>query len=74
MIHLFEFLRYPFAIGLLGYVIYCLLQGKIWVGSRSYTGKVHEIQRAESPVRFYFWCLFFSSIAVMCLFVPFVET
>ncbi|WP_227817290.1 hypothetical protein [Nitrogeniibacter aestuarii] len=73
MIHIFEFLRYPLALVLIGYSLYGVLKGSIRVGSRSHTGGVTTIHRAASPLRFYFWCAFFIAIGLACLFVPFVD-
>jgi len=73
VIYLFEFLRYPIALMFIGYSLYGLLTGTIRVGSRAYTGGVVAIHRADSPVRFYFWCGLFLSMGVLCFSIPFID-
>lgn len=73
MIHIFEFLRYPIAVVFIGYGLYSLFKGSIRVGSRSYTGGVVTIRRADAPLRFYFWCALFFAMGVLAFSVPFID-
>lgn len=47
---------------------YGCFKGKIWVGSRSYSGGTSLISKDESPIRFYFWCGLYIGTGILGLY------
>ncbi len=49
-----------------GYGVGCAIKGTIWVGSKSYSGGTKRYTRQENPLQFWFWCVLFAVIGILC--------